>query len=113
MNRGRGDGALSELELLVLSAVVGLGDERYGLAVRQAIAARTGREIAIGSVYRCLAGLERKGLVQSWTGNPVPTRGGRAKRYFEVTGAGERALRRTVADLRSLTAGLDLGWETA
>lgn len=103
------DPALSELELLVLGAVAGLGEAPYGLIVRQEIAECTGREIAIGSIYRSLAGLERKGLVRSRKGDPTPVRGGRAKRFFTMTGAGKRALRRTVRDLHSLTRDFDLG----
>ena len=103
------EAGLSELELLVLGAVAGLGDAPYGLIVRREIAEQTGRQIAIGSVYRSLAGLERKGLVASKKGDPTPVRGGRAKRFFQLTGAGEQALRRTVSDLRSLAKDFDIG----
>jgi len=87
--------------------------DSYGLSIRQELQRLTGRDIAIGSVYRSLAGLERKGLIRSWTGEPTPVRGGRAKKYFEATGAGAKALKRTLHDLRALTGSLELGAEPA
>lgn len=104
---------LGELDLLLLGAVARLGGEGYGVAIRQEVADRTGREIAIGSVYRSLGALERKGLVLSRQGDPTPVRGGRAKRYFEVTTQGVAALGRALRDLRAVTEDVALGWEPA
>lgn len=105
------DPTLTELELLLLGAVCRMSEERYGVAIRREISERTSRDIAIGSVYRSLAGLERKGFVRSWTGAPTPVRGGRSKRYFEATADGVGALRRTLRDLHALTDTVDLGLE--
>jgi DNA-binding PadR family transcriptional regulator len=67
---------LGAFEQLVLAALVRLGDQAYGMAVRQEIAERTGRDVAIGAVYATLDRMEEKGLVVSRTGESTPERGG-------------------------------------
>ena len=46
----------------------------------------------MGAVYTTLERLADKGFVSSRTTEPVPTRGGRARRQFKVTAAGQRAI---------------------
>jgi DNA-binding PadR family transcriptional regulator len=77
---------------VVLLAVARLTEEAYGVAIRREIEERSRREVAIGSVYAALDRLERKGLVLSRIGDPTPERGGRAKRFFELSPAGTAAL---------------------
>ena len=101
---------LGAFEQLVLAALVRLGDQAYGMAVRQEIGERTGRDVAIGAVYATLDRMEEKGLVTSRTGEATPERGGKAKRYFELTAAGEQALRDSVRQLDRMVKGLKLGW---
>jgi PadR family transcriptional regulator PadR len=50
--------------------------------------------IAPGSVYPTLRALERAGLVRTWTVIPGRSRGGRARRYHELTVAGGREAER-------------------
>jgi DNA-binding PadR family transcriptional regulator len=76
--------------------------------VRQDIETRTKRSVSIGALYRTLDRLEAKGFVTSWTGDPTPERGGRAKRYFRVEPLGLSALKRTRDALATMWDGLDL-----
>jgi DNA-binding PadR family transcriptional regulator len=99
-------GSLSEFELLVMLALMRVGDEAYGVPISREIEQRTGREAALGSVYAALERLEEKALVTSRLGDPAPERGGRAKRYFKVTAQGLRAVRETQKALTSLWRGL-------
>ncbi len=69
---------LGGFELLVLLAVIRLGDEAYGVPIADAIEESSGREVALGSVYITLDRLEAKGIVSSRLGEPTPERGGRA-----------------------------------
>ena len=85
-------GYLSEFEQHVLAAVLRLRGQGYGVPIRREIAERTGRDVAIGSVYAALDRLERKGFVSSRVGESTPERGGRAKKYFDIEAPGERAL---------------------
>ena len=89
-------------ELLVLLALIRLGEEAYGVPISDAIEKSSGREVALGSVYITLARLERKGLVSSRQGEPTPELGGRAKTYFRVTAKGLREARQARRTLMTL-----------
>lgn len=97
---------LGEFELMVLLALMRLGDEAYGVPISREIEQRGGREVALGSVYAALERLEEKGLVESRLGDPTAERGGRAKRYFRVTESGLRDVRQTQRALVNLWKGL-------
>src|SRR5688572_29237684 len=84
---------LGQFELMVLLAVMSIGEDAYGVPIARELEAATGREVSLGSVYAALERLAEKSLVSSRTGDPTPERGGRAKQYFEVTSAGRRAVR--------------------
>jgi PadR family transcriptional regulator, regulatory protein PadR len=83
---------LNGFEEIVLLAVLRLRDNAYGVTIRQAVDAATERTTSIGLIYTTLERLEVKGFVRSHQGDPTPERGGRAKRYFAITGAGAQAL---------------------
>ena len=85
-------GLLGELEQLVLLAVVQLGTGAHAPAIREAIADRTGIDLARGTVYVTLDRLDRKGYLTSRFGDPTAERGGKAKRLFTLTAEGRRAL---------------------
>jgi DNA-binding PadR family transcriptional regulator len=97
---------LGELEQLVLMAVLRLEDP-YPVSVRDEIRARAGVDLSRGTIYVTLHRLERRGLVTSALGDPTPARGGKAKRVFHVTPAGQRELRAARAALRRLADGLE------
>jgi len=99
---------LGEMELMVLLAVVRLGDEAYGVPISKELLILAGREVALGSIYAALDRLEQKSFVTSLLGDPTPERGGRAKRYFRVTPTGVRALKMTRAALTNLWSGIPL-----
>jgi PadR family transcriptional regulator, regulatory protein PadR len=97
---------LGEMELMVLLAVVRLGDDAYGVPISKELVDLAGREVALGSIYAALDRMEHKGFVKSLLGDPTPERGGRAKRYFRVTPAGVRALKMTRTALTNLWSGI-------
>ena len=99
---------LGEFEILVLAALLRLGDDAYGVTVRRDIEDRTGRTVSIGAVYTTLARLERKGFVSSHLGEPTSERGGRAKKYFRAEAAGRTALQSAVDMIGRMTRGLSL-----
>ena len=84
---------LGKLELAVLVAVAGLGDQAYGLGIRHEVSVRRKHDYSVGAIYTTLGQLERKGLVKSWTTEPLPVRGGRSRRQYEVSARGQRVLR--------------------
>lgn len=99
--------ALGEFELLLLSAVLRLGDEAYGAGVVREIEERTGREPVAGAVYTGLRRLEARGLLCSKIGDPTPERGGRRKRYFRLEPTGAETLAASLESIRRISAGLD------
>lgn len=98
--------ALGSFEQLVLLALVHLGDGAYGVPVRFEIEQRTGRAVSLGAVYATLERLEAKGLVASRRGEPTAERGGRAKRYFALTGEGAVVLRESCQALSNMLEGV-------
>jgi PadR family transcriptional regulator PadR len=86
---------LGNFELMVLLALIRLGEDAYGVPISHAIEESTGRDVLVGSVYAALERLEDKGFVSSRVGEPTPERGGRAKRYFRITAKGLRQVRET------------------
>lgn len=83
---------LGQFEEILMLAILHLGEQAYGARIRQAVEKAMVKTVAIGAVYTTLERLERKGYVSSWQGEATPERGGRAKRFFRVEGAGELAL---------------------
>jgi DNA-binding PadR family transcriptional regulator len=105
---------LGEFELMILLAVIRLGDDAYGVPISKELLDTTGREVALGSVYAALDRLEQKEFVSSTLGDPTPARGGRAKRYFRVTSKGIREAKMTKKALISLWRGIpQMGGERA
>jgi PadR family transcriptional regulator PadR len=99
-------GFLGGFELLVLLALIRLGDEAYGVPISQMIEESSGRDVALGSVYVTLERLEAKGLVTSKVGEPTAVRGGRAKTYFRITAKGLREARQAQRMLIALWQGV-------
>jgi DNA-binding PadR family transcriptional regulator len=99
---------LGELEQIVLLAILRLGDEAYAIPILEQIERQTGRKVARGALYTALARLEEMGCLRSRLGEPLPERGGRARRYFTVTPAAVRALKASRAALLRLWRGLEV-----
>ncbi len=96
-----------EFEQMVLLAVLRLDADAYAVPVRAEIESCTGRTVARGALYTALERLDAKGLVRSKAGDPLPERGGRARRYFTVTPRGLAALRVANSAMDSLRQGLE------
>ena len=103
---------LGDLEQLVLLAVMRLDGGAYAVSVRREIEGRTQRTITRGAVYVTLGRLEEKGYLRSVLGNPTPERGGKAKRMFTITAAGEQVLQESLRGLHAMLDGVDtkLAW---
>jgi DNA-binding PadR family transcriptional regulator len=98
---------LGEFEHMVLAAALRLKDEAYGAALIREIGAETGRAVPTGALSLTLDRLEAKGLVQTRMGEADERRGGRPRRYVEVTRAGVEAVRETREAMLSLWRGLE------
>ncbi len=83
---------LGEAEHFVLLAVKRLGGPNSGADIRDTIEDRTGRLLTVSAIYVTLMRLEKKGFLTSGLGDPTPVRGGKARRRFHITEAGNHAL---------------------
>ena len=90
----------------MLLALLRLGDDAYGVPIREEIRDRAGRAVSLGSVYKTLERLQIKGYVSSFVGEPTNERGGRRKKYFRLESHGRRVLQHSLAALRRMTSGL-------
>ena len=64
---------LGSFELMVMLVLIRLGENAYGVPISEELEKRTGRDVAIGSVYAALERLEDKGFVVSELGEPRPS----------------------------------------
>jgi DNA-binding PadR family transcriptional regulator len=97
---------LGEFEVLVLLAVLHLGDDGSPPAVRFEIERRTGREVSRGAVYVTLDRLEQKRLLTS-AATPVEGAGGPPRRRYRVSAKGVRAVKRALAAVERMRSGLE------
>src|SRR5262245_51871111 len=97
---------LGEFEQMVLLAVLQAGPEAYGITIHDELRDRAKRRAALGAVYMTLDRLEKKGLVTSTLSEPLPERGGRARRVYRVTKPALAALQASRRALINLWDGL-------
>ena len=97
---------LTDFELMILLAILRTGEEAYGVPIAREIEAAGRRNVAVAAVYAALDRLERNGMVSSSVGEPTPERGGRAKRFFQVTPQGIKSTKETQRALVALWSGV-------
>ena len=85
---------LTGTDLLVLIALARLGDEAYAVTIRQEIVDVAGRQVSVAAIYASLERLERRKIAEAWLSDPVPERGGRARRHYRLTVRGLEVVRR-------------------
>lgn len=84
---------LGEFEEVVLLSIGILGDEAYGVAIKLELEKQTGRKISIGAVHAATNRLEEKGYLKSAFGAVTRERGGKRKKFYQVTLFGQKALK--------------------
>ena len=97
---------LTDFEIMILLAIIRIGDEAYGAPIAREIETTTGRTVQLPSIYAALDRLEKQGLVESRLGEATAQRGGRAKKYFALTPIGLGSVRDTRKALTALWARL-------
>jgi PadR family transcriptional regulator PadR len=100
--------ALGDFEQIVLLAIRRLGENAYGVTIRDEIASKTDRNPSFGALYTTLSRLEDKGMLKSRLGDPTPDRGGRAKRFVKLTAVGIASIARSQRAYQSLLQGAPL-----
>ena len=83
---------LGEFQELVLLTILVLGESAYGVSIQDEISERTGRKVSRGALHTALTRLDEKGFISSEYGGATAERGGRRKRFYQVTNLGKSAL---------------------
>ena len=83
---------LGEFEEIVLLTVAILHGDAYGVAIKQEIEERLERKVSVSALQTALRRMEKKGYLKSAFGEATAIRGGKRKRYFQVTKTGKAAL---------------------
>ena len=83
---------LGEFEELVLLVVGNLDDDAYSISIKNMLKEKTKRSPSIGALHSALNRLEKKGFITSHEGGATNERGGRRKRFYEITSYGRKAL---------------------
>ena len=91
---------LGEFEELVLLSIGALADDAYGVSIKNFIREKARRQPSIGALHSALSRLEDKGYIKAEVGEATKVRGGRRKKYYQITIAGKEALR-VANELRS------------
>ena len=95
---------LTVKEQLVMLAVARCGRQAYALSIQEELKAH-GHPLTLGVLYTVLNRLERRQLIRHREADPTPERGDRPKRFYALTGAGQRQLQSALRVLDSLRAG--------
>src|SRR5436309_3122135 len=98
---------VGEFELLVLLALVRLGNGAYGASIRREIRERTGRDVSVGTAYMALGRLQDKKMIAAYIGLPTRQRGGRRRKHYLIDKPGEQALGRAYRALVAMAEGID------
>ncbi|MDX2249647.1 MAG: helix-turn-helix transcriptional regulator [Bacteroidia bacterium] len=83
---------LGAFEELVLLAVGALGEEAYGVAIKELLLEKIGKNPSIGALHSALYRLEDKGCLSSEEGGATNERGGRRKKFYRLTAYGRSML---------------------
>ncbi len=83
---------LTRMEEIILISIWRLGENAYGITIREAVGRVTAEEWPLGAIYPYLSRLQKCGYVRTSTGPSTPERGGRHKILYRLTETGKEAL---------------------
>lgn len=83
---------LGEFQEVVLLTILVLNENAYGVSIQDEIEKRTGRSVSRGALHTALTRLDEKGFISSEYGGATAERGGRRKRFYQVTNLGKSSL---------------------
>lgn len=98
--------SLGDLQQLAMLAVVRLGADAYGAAIRDELDRVASRPVAVQTIWVTLVRLEKQGLVASTEAPREDGRRGRARRVFRLTPAGWTALETSRASMTRMWEGV-------
>ena len=97
---------LSRFEEHLLVVIARLGDNAYGVSIRNELKEIVGTAPAHGAIHTTLERLEKHGFVASRFSEPENRRGGRSRRLYKLRPAGIKALHEIQRVQKELWSGL-------
>jgi len=83
---------IGEFEEVIMLTVAVLYQNAYGISIKEEIERRLNRKVSVGAMRTALQRLEDKGFLTSEFGEATAVRGGKRKRYYQVTLYGKKAM---------------------
>ncbi len=83
---------IGEFEELILLTIAGLSSKAYSVAIVDELDKLIRRKAKLGVVHAVLNRLEKKGFIASTLGESTSERGGKRKRFYQLTTSGKSAL---------------------
>jgi DNA-binding PadR family transcriptional regulator len=106
-----GSDSLGQFEQLVLTAVLTLRENAYGVSIHAKVEELANpKSASLGAVYVTLDRLEDKGFLSSRLSDPTTARGGRSKRCYRLEALGERALQESAVTAKRIWDGIAEAW---
>ena len=93
-------------EQIYMIAIWHLGDNAYGVKIREKVMDMTGKSMVFGTLYNNLDQLVKKGYVVTKKGESGGNRGGNIKVFYRLTGDGKTALQESRSLQESLWIGI-------
>lgn len=90
-------GLLTILEQIILTSIITLKGEAYGVSIRRKARELSGKSLMYGSLYNLLDQLAKKGYVARRVKVPAPDEGGHERILYTVTVPGLKALKEAQA----------------
>jgi PadR family transcriptional regulator PadR len=98
--------SLGDLQQMTMLAVIRLGSDAYGAAIRDELRRVADRTVSVQTIWVTLVRLEKQGLVESTEAPREAGRRGRARRVFRLTPEGSRALETARASMARMWNGV-------
>lgn len=98
----------TRIEEIILLAVWRLRGDAYGVTIQSLVEEILGQDVSAGTVYVPLRRLHKRGYLSAHEGSPTSVRGGRRKRFYELSAKGVRALSEAKAAHESAWTGVTL-----
>ena len=103
--------SLGQFEQLVLTAILALRDDAYGVTIQAKVEALAHpRTVSMGAIYVTLDRLEDKGFISSKLSDPTAMRGGRSKRCYVLEALGAAALRESAVTAKRILDNITAVW---
>ena len=87
--------SLTVFEETVMLAVYRLNQDAYSVTIHQEILEMTGKDVILGTLFRTLDQLSRKGFLKKSKSEPARVKGGKSKVFYTINASGYQVMEQT------------------